>query len=91
MTTFSQLGKEIRALRKAKGWSQAQLAQYAQLDRTTVGALERDNYSDIGIRKVQRIAELLGKSLTLKPLILPTLDDLQAENAQEREERREKK
>ncbi len=78
-TDFYQLGKEIRSLRKARGWSQAELAQFAHLDRTTIGMLERDDYNDIGIRKVQRVVELLGKTLCLKPKQLPTLDDLQAD------------
>ena len=67
----------IRALRKSKGWSQQTLAKLSGLDRTTIGALERNDYSDIGIRKVQRVLELLGKRLILSDIGLPTLDQLQ--------------
>ncbi len=51
----------------------------AGLDRTTIGTLERNDYSDIGIRKVQRILELLGKKLTVADAGLPTLDQLRNE------------
>lgn len=66
----------IKELRKKNGWSQKKLADMAGLDRTTVGTLERNDYSDIGIRKVQRILELLGKKLTVADAGLPTLDQL---------------
>ena len=66
----------IRELRKKNGWSQKQLADMAGLDRTTIGILERNDYSDIGIRKVQRILELFGKKLTVADAGLPTLDQL---------------
>jgi len=66
----------IRELRKKNGWSQKKLADMAGLDRTTIGALERNDYSDIGIRKVQRILELFGKKLTVADAGLPTLDQL---------------
>ena len=74
LTSISQQG---RTLRKQKGWSQQKLADLSGLDRTTIGALERNDYSDIGIRKVQRVLELLGKSLSLTNTGLPTLDELQ--------------
>lgn len=72
------ISQQVRTLRKQKGWSQQKLADLSGLDRTTIGALERNDYSDIGIRKVQRVLELLGKSLTLTNTGLPTLDQLQA-------------
>jgi len=72
------ISQQIRILRKQKGWSQQKLAELSGLDRTTIGALERNNYSDIGIRKVQRVLGLLGKALVIKDQGLPTLDELQA-------------
>jgi len=65
-------------LRKQKGWSQQKLAELSGLDRTTIGALERNSYSDIGIRKIERILGLLGKRLTIVDKGLPILDQLQA-------------
>ncbi len=75
------ISQQVRTLRKQKGWSQQKLADLSGLDRTTIGALERNDYSDIGIRKVQRVLELLGKSLTLTNTGLPTLDQLQADKS----------
>jgi transcriptional regulator with XRE-family HTH domain len=76
---LDNISQEIRRLRKQKGWSQQQLAELAGLDRTTLGSIERNDYNDIGIRKVQRLLTLLGKTLTLAAAGLPTLDQLQAE------------
>jgi len=76
--SFEQLGFVVKTLRKQRGWSQSQLAEMAGLDRTTLGMLERNDYTDIGIRKVQRVLELLGKKLLVANAGLPTLDDLLA-------------
>ncbi|UYM15885.1 helix-turn-helix transcriptional regulator [Endozoicomonas euniceicola] len=73
---LEEISELIRTQRKKKKWSQQQLAQLAGLDRTTIGALERDDYSDIGIRKVQRVLEVLGLTLAVKPYGLPSLDEL---------------
>ena len=73
---LEEISELIRSQRKKKKWSQQQLAQLTGLDRTTVGALERDDYSDIGIRKVQRVLEVLGLTLSVKPYGLPSLDEL---------------
>ncbi|MFT4924773.1 MAG: transcriptional regulator with XRE-family HTH domain [Phenylobacterium sp.] len=81
---LSDISGQIKDLRKQKGWSQKQLAEYAGLDRTTIGALERNDYSDIGIRKVQRVLLLLGQGLTVARVGMPTLRDLQAERNMEK-------
>lgn len=78
MESLEQLGLTIKTLRKQRGWSQLKLAEMSGLDRTTLGMLERNDYTDIGIRKVQRVLELLGKKLSLTNSGLPTLDDLLA-------------
>jgi len=74
---LNRISEQIRIIRKDRGWSQQKLADLSDLDRTTIGALERNNYNDIGIRKVQRVLELLGKRLTVSDAGLPTLDQLQ--------------
>ncbi|MEE9426363.1 MAG: helix-turn-helix transcriptional regulator [Methylococcales bacterium] len=74
---LNAISKQVRVMRKQKGWSQQKLADLSGLDRTTIGAFERNDYSDIGIRKVQRVLELLGKCLALTDRGLPTLDQLQ--------------
>lgn len=83
LLALEELGQQIKTLRKQRGWSQLQLADMAGLDRTTIGLLERNDYSDVGIRKVQRVVELLGKKLTLGNAGLPTLDELVAAQAEE--------
>lgn len=87
-SSLEELGLHIKTLRKQKGWSQLQLAEMAGLDRTTLGMLERNDYSDIGIRKVQRVLELLGKKLRLANAGLPTLDELVAAQAEESQRER---
>ena len=46
------LSQTIRQARRAQGLTQQQLADLCGLDRTTIGALERNDYPDLGIRKV---------------------------------------
>ena len=75
---LSSVSQQIKTLRKQKGWSQQFLAQLSGLDRTTIGTLERDDYTDIGIRKVQRVLQLLNKSIAIVDIGLPTLDELKA-------------
>lgn len=77
---LGNISGQIRMLRKQKGWSQQQLAELAGLDRTTIGSIERNDYNDMGIRKIQRLLALLGKTLILTDAGLPTLDQLQAEH-----------
>lgn len=77
MGNLRQIGELVRALRKKNGWTQQELAELAYLDRTTIGSLERNDYTDMGIRKIQRVLSLLGKQLTITDFGLPTLDQLQ--------------
>ncbi len=77
---LDELGELIRFHRKQKRWSQMELAVFSGLDRTTIGALERDDYSDIGIRKVQRVLEILELTLAVNKAGIPTLDDLKEQN-----------
>lgn len=76
---LAAIGETIRAARKARGWSQQQLADLCNLDRTTIGALERNDFNDLGIRKVDRVLMVLGKVLTTKDAGLPTLDELKVQ------------
>ena len=76
---LESIATTIRSARKARGWSQQYLADLCHLDRTTIGALERNAYNDIGIRKVDRVLMVLGKTLTTQEAGLPTLDELKAQ------------
>lgn len=80
MDFFIQLSSDVRKFRKDNGWSQQQLADMAGLDRTTISALERNKFNDIGIRKVQRVLQVLGHSLAIQSVGLPNLDDMQRFN-----------
>ena len=80
MDFFIQLSSDVRKFRKDNGWSQQQLADMAGLDRTTISALERNKFNDIGIRKVQRVLQVLSHSLAIESVRLPNLDDIQRFN-----------
>ena len=80
MDFFTQLSSDVRKFRKDNGWSQQQLADMAGLDRTTISALERNKFNDIGIRKVQRVLQVLSHSLAIESVRLPNLDDMQRFN-----------
>lgn len=78
MNNLNNISELVKKLRKKKGWSQQKLADLAHLDRTTIGALERNDYSDMGIRKIQRVLGLFGKQIVITDAGLPTLDQLQS-------------
>ena len=77
---LNDISQTIRTTRKARGMTQQQLAELTQLDRTTIGALERNDYNDLGIRKVERVLMMLGKTLNCEDVGMPTLDDLVKQN-----------
>ncbi len=51
--------RNVRALRLEKGWSQEQLAQRADLHRTYIGSIERQE-RNVSLINVERIAKALG-------------------------------
>jgi len=53
-----RVGRKIRALRRAKGWSQQLLADHAELERAHLSRLE-DGKREAGLRVLERIAEAL--------------------------------
>ena len=75
------LGNQMRSARKERKLTQAQLAALVGISRKTLGQIEAGTVVDIGIRKVERVLEVLGLELTLRPLgAPPTLEELQREN-----------
>lgn len=54
-----RFGRQVRALRMARAWSQEELADRAGLDRTYIGGIERGE-RNIGLVNVFRIAAALG-------------------------------
>jgi len=75
------LGIRIRQARKEKKLTQEKLANMAGITRKTLSQIETGTVPDIGIRKVERILEVLGLELSLRPAgAPPTLEELQKEN-----------
>ena len=80
MKSLFDISKIILSERKQRKWSQQLLADYAGLNRTTIGKIERGDYDDVGLRKIERILNLFNKSLTVIDTGLPTLDQLKETN-----------
>jgi transcriptional regulator with XRE-family HTH domain len=59
MDVRSRLARNMKALRKARGWSQEALAGEAGLDRTYVSGIER-RMKNPTVTVVERIAVALG-------------------------------
>jgi XRE family aerobic/anaerobic benzoate catabolism transcriptional regulator len=57
------LGRRIRALRKAKGWRQIDLAQHSGVHEVHISDLERGT-REAGIRTLQRIAKSLETTVS---------------------------
>jgi len=80
--TLFALGKVLRDTRKMKKLTLRDLAGRAGIHFTTLSALERGTVSELGIRKIQRVAETLGLELVLRPQGQRyTLDDIARERA----------
>jgi transcriptional regulator with XRE-family HTH domain len=76
-----ELGKRVKATRKAKGWSQTQLAQASGVSRARLEALENARLAEIGFKHLLRILNALDLDLRLTQFNRgrPTLEDLTAE------------
>jgi transcriptional regulator with XRE-family HTH domain len=53
------IGRQLRAARSIKGWSQEHLAAEAGIDRSYMSAIERGT-RNISVLKLARIAQVLG-------------------------------
>ncbi|MFZ4758343.1 MAG: helix-turn-helix transcriptional regulator [Burkholderiaceae bacterium] len=62
-----EIGHQLKALRAAKGLTQAELAELAGLTRSTVNRLENGTLNDLGTKKLLALLELLGATLTVVP------------------------
>ena len=60
--TLVRLGKNLRAARAARGWSQEELAHRCGVHRTYVGAVERGEYN-VTILTLKRMTKTLGVRL----------------------------
>lgn len=77
---LSELGDALRKARKERHLTLKELASQSGLHFTTLSALERGAVSELGVRKIMRVAETLGLELVLKPVGQSyTLDDVAKE------------
>ena len=56
-------GQRVRELRHEREWSQEDLAEEAELDRTYIGGIERGE-RNLALRNIQRIAETFGMTIS---------------------------
>ncbi|MFH1479133.1 MAG: helix-turn-helix transcriptional regulator [Candidatus Omnitrophota bacterium] len=54
-----QFGAKVKKLRKAKGWSQEELADRCGLHRTYIGSIERSE-RNVSLINIEKIAKALG-------------------------------
>ena len=73
-----ELGRQVLAKRKEKGWSQEQLGEMAEISRNYVSKIERGEAESISIKIINKLSiELgvsppyLGESSTLSPVMIP--------------------
>ena len=59
---YSKMGMRIRQVRKAKGWSQEELAKKVKVTRQTISAVESGDYNPT-INLCIDICKALGKTL----------------------------
>lgn len=85
-----EIGAALRAARKKRGLTQAQLAGELGMSRATISGIETGQILEIGIRKVLNICGRLGVELSVvdrRPY--PTLQELRQEQEEERRRRRQ--
>jgi transcriptional regulator with XRE-family HTH domain len=77
---LSELGTALRKARKERRLTLKQVAEQAGVHFTTLSSLERGTISELGVRKLLRVAETLGLELVLRPAGQRfTLDDVAKE------------
>lgn len=52
-------GNKVRSVRKERGWSQEELADACELDRTYIGGIERGE-RNVSLMNIAKIAQALG-------------------------------
>lgn len=72
-----EIGAKIKAERKRRKITQAQIANVLGMSRTTISQIESGVVQDVGVRKLIRILEYLGLELQVRKAgTPPTLDEL---------------
>lgn len=73
-TVFTRLAHRIRAMRRQRGLTQAQLAERAHVSRLTVIEVEKGSGS-VSAGSYVEIACALGAEITLIPARMPTMEE----------------
>lgn len=86
MTHIIDIAEKIRAVRKQRKMTQAQLADAARVSRRSIIELEAGRSPDPGFISVIRVLNVLGLDLRIVDATnkRPTYEDLLAEQMQER-------
>ena len=74
----SQLSSHLRALRKAKGLSQAELGRRLGLSQARIARIEGEPLS-ISVEQLLRVLAALGVGVTLNPVQAPGSQDAEVE------------
>ena len=61
----SHLATQIKVLREQRGWTQAQLAEKANMKQSRIALLENVNYSSWSLTTLKRLAEVFDVPLTV--------------------------
>ncbi|HVL37092.1 MAG TPA: helix-turn-helix transcriptional regulator, partial [Burkholderiales bacterium] len=67
MSAITDIGRRVREARTGRGLTQKALADSCGLARQTIAQLEQGTFSDLGIRKIERVLHVLGLGLQIKP------------------------
>lgn len=75
---LQSLGELVRDTRKSKGLNQAQVAEWAGINRATLSRLESGTLAEMGVGKLERVLSVLGLAIEVVPArsLRPTLDEL---------------
>ncbi|NVZ99635.1 helix-turn-helix transcriptional regulator [Pseudomonas gingeri] len=71
-----QFAQQLRALRKRRGLTQAQVAALAMIDRKQVILVEK-GLGSVSFEFYSKVIAALGCSIEIKPATRPTLEELQ--------------
>jgi transcriptional regulator with XRE-family HTH domain len=75
--TLAPLGAELRARRRSRGWTQADLARRTRLSRALVVRAERGDPT-IAIGNIAKLFGATGAELRVETMRLPTLEEVGA-------------
>ena len=76
---LDEIGFVVKRNRKAKEWTQADLAEYATVSINTIKKIESGFVDEVGIKKVEAVLEVLDLEFSLRskgrPLTLEELNE----------------